>query len=83
MCILMCADGSRGRKASVGPGRLLNPFGNRVYNLLKQQTSTSCLQAFTKLEISKHGTGAQISVFILRILAIVRTDWNVIYWRAD
>jgi hypothetical protein len=47
------------------------PLRHRIYNLLKQQTPTSCLQAFTKLEISKHGTGAQISVFILRILAIV------------
>jgi hypothetical protein len=38
---------------------------------LKEQASACCVEVFTKPEISKHGTGAQISVFILRILAIV------------
>ena len=40
--------------------------------LLKEWASACCVEVFTKLEVSKHGTGMQISVFILRILAIVR-----------
>jgi hypothetical protein len=39
--------------------------------LLKEWASACCVEVFTKLEVSKHGTGMQISVFILRILAIV------------
>jgi hypothetical protein len=54
----MCADGSRGEKLALVRA-FTKPLRHRVYKLLKQQTSTSCLRAFTKLEISKHGMGAQ------------------------
>jgi hypothetical protein len=37
---------------------------------LEQQTSTSCLQVFTKLEFSEHRVAASSSGFILRIFAI-------------